>query len=281
MRAVLVFCEGNHDVVFVSRSLGAVAGCKWSKERIRDLPSPLGPKVDPRDPNKFVFDSLITKHYRAQKLEDLQPRPAAHAPVPTFEAVVRDPSTLIYYVLIRCNGDGASGRSIKLIEDFRNTFPFHPDITQIASAFVFDADADVSARAAAFTAAYARCLQPGAAMRHDDWMSGPLGPAGLYIFHDPATRAGTLEDSLAPLVEAQWKDRWDAAGRYLTAHARPEDPVSLKLAERHKAQINVTGQFLFPGDPMTMVLERDGLQQRHFAGPTSQSLVAFLRRAPF
>ena len=42
MKAVLVLCEGRHDVVFVQRSLGAVAGCRWVDQPMKDLPSPFG-----------------------------------------------------------------------------------------------------------------------------------------------------------------------------------------------------------------------------------------------
>ena len=42
MKAVLVFCEGYHDVVFAQRSLGAHGGCEWVGRPIRELPTPFG-----------------------------------------------------------------------------------------------------------------------------------------------------------------------------------------------------------------------------------------------
>ena len=42
MKAVLVFCEGRHDVAFAQRSLGAHGGCKWVDKPVRELPSPFG-----------------------------------------------------------------------------------------------------------------------------------------------------------------------------------------------------------------------------------------------
>ena len=44
MKAVLVFCEGRHDVVFAQRSLGVHGGCQWVGKAIGELPSPFGPK---------------------------------------------------------------------------------------------------------------------------------------------------------------------------------------------------------------------------------------------
>ena len=34
MRAVLVFCEGRHDVVFTQRSLGALGDCSWVRKPV-------------------------------------------------------------------------------------------------------------------------------------------------------------------------------------------------------------------------------------------------------
>lgn len=50
MKAVFVFCEGNHDVAFVVRSLGQVANATWVGEPIGKLPSPLGPIADLTNP---------------------------------------------------------------------------------------------------------------------------------------------------------------------------------------------------------------------------------------
>lgn len=58
------------------------------------------------------------------------------------------------------------------------------------------------------------------------------------------------------------------------------DPVTLKRSEWLKAQINVTGQFLFPGDPMSIVISKSSkrtcLSDGHFSNGESQSLVNFL-----
>lgn len=45
MKAVFVFCEGNHDVTFIVRSIGNVQkeNATWVGDPIGKLPSPLGP----------------------------------------------------------------------------------------------------------------------------------------------------------------------------------------------------------------------------------------------
>ncbi|MGN6317372.1 hypothetical protein [Trinickia sp.] len=140
-------------------------------------------------------------------------------------------------------------------------------------------------REASFVKEYAGLLGDLPPPTHGAWVKDPF-PIGLYVFHDEATKQGTLEEIVAPLVEAEWGARWKEAGIYLSNNAVPADPVSAKRSELLKAQINVTGQFLFPGDPMSVVIGKprrgaSGLSDTHFAGPESQSLVTFLRGVPW
>lgn len=278
MRAVFVFCEGAHDVTFVTRSLGRVANARWLGDPIGQLPSPLGPIPDPAQPARPKLESLIARRHARRTLDELRLQEAAHAPLPAFEAIVQAGETL--YVLMRCHGDGAARASIELLDDVDAVLAFGTRIKQIAAAFLFDADASVETRAASFATEYAALFGAVEAPGHDAWVRG-RHRVGLHVFHDEATGGGTLEELLAPLVAAQWGARWAGAHDYLDTHADPGDPVSVKRSERLKAQINVTGQFLFPGDPMSIVLARRGLDGEHFGGPASQALVSFLQRVPW
>ena len=73
MKAVLVFCEGRHDVVFAQRSLGAHGGCEWVDRPVRELPSPFGR-------GRAAARGLIARRFERQALEDLTLRDAAHPP---------------------------------------------------------------------------------------------------------------------------------------------------------------------------------------------------------
>jgi hypothetical protein len=285
MKAIFIFCEGNHDVTFVIRSLGQVAGATWVGAPIRELPSPLGPILDPGNPSKPKLESLIARRYSSRTLDDLHLKAAAHAPVPAFEAIVRANDTL--YVLIRCHGDDASEAAIELLSDMSALMlPIYgTDVKEIAAAFVFDADDSLADRESTFATDYAALMNGATAPSHGNWVSG-RNRVGLYIFHDQKRKAGTLEELVAPLVEAEWGDRWKEAGTYLDTYAHPQDPVKKKNSEWLKAQINVTGQFLFPGDPMSVVISKQkgsapGLCDKHFQGAESQSLVRFLENAPW
>jgi hypothetical protein len=280
MKAVFVFCEGNHDVTFVVRSLGQLANASWVGDPIGKLPSPLGPVADPGNPGKPKLESLIAKRYSSRSLEGLKLQTAAHAPLPAFEAVVQATDTI--YVLVRCHGDGAASSATDLLNDITTLLnpAFGTDIKEIAAAFLFDADTSLSQRESAFASEYAQLLQSVPAPKHGGWVKGSHR-VGLYVFHDQVTQQGTLEELIAPLVATEWNARWQGADGYLSTHAQPTDPVKTKRAEWLKAQISATGQFLFPGDPMSVVLSKRGLPDSHFIGAEPQSLVRFLQGVPW
>ena len=80
MKAVLVICEGRHDVVFVQRSLGAVAGCRWVKDRIKDLPPPFGTIPGPSP--KGLIAQRIERDVDDLTLTKCRISPAAAIPLP-------------------------------------------------------------------------------------------------------------------------------------------------------------------------------------------------------
>jgi hypothetical protein len=279
MKAVFVFCEGNHDVAFVTRSLGQVANATWVADPIGKLPSPLGPIPDPKNPAKPKLESLIAKRYSRRVLDDLKLQAAAHAAPPAFDSIVKVSDTL--YVMVRCHGDGAAQHAVDVASLLIPAFG--TDVKEIAAAFLFDADAALAQREATFAQEYAGLLQGGAAPTHGNWIKTP-SRVGLYVFHDPTQKKGTLEELLAPLVAQEWSARWQAAETYLTTYVAPGEPIAgNKPAELLKAKITVTGQFRTPGDPMTTILSdrKWGLPAKHFTGPASQSLVTFLQGVPW
>lgn len=286
MRAVLVFCEGSHDIVFATRSLGALAGGKWMGQPISKLPSPFGPRTDPSNPQRPVVRSFIVERLRTRAIDELRLRDAAHPAPPSFQAFVHVDADDVLFALLRSGGDSAAKASLDLIQDVVTLMPLGLDVTEVAVAFLFDADVDgVQAREASFERTHQRLLGSAGGPKHGVWVNTDVNgmeiPVGLYIFHDPSTGEGTLEDTLAPMVASEWPKRWTGAETYLGKHQEAQDPVATKRSERLKAQISISGQFLFPGDPMTQVLARNGLPSSHFQGPASKALVDFLRSAPW
>ncbi len=283
MNAVLVFCEGNHDVRYTVRCLGVIRNADWVGAPIRDLPAPFGPVHDPNNPHNPKIQSIIIRRYLDRSLDTLHLQAAVHPPLPSFEAIVKDTSSDTLYVIIKSHGDRASAAAITLLHDVESLLlpGFGADIQKISAAFVYDADnGGVSQREAEFASEYASILN-GAKPSHKKWLHGKTFPVGLYVFHDEDTQQGTLEDILAPLVKATWIDRWQAAGHYLDKYKSPSDPVTRKHAEYIKAQSCITGQFLFPGDPMTRIFDKRGLPDSCFDSDQPQAFVDFLTRVPW
>jgi hypothetical protein len=194
MRGVLVFCEGNHDVAFVSRSLGAlVEDAHFVKGPISGLPAPFGTKKNPKHPKQAASKSVIERRYLSRDMRDLELSDATHAPTPVFDRVVALPADDTLYVIMRCGSDRAARPVLELLEDIRAVMAVVLDLDALALAFVLDADdAGVGAREDGFSRDYAACLAPEQAspIHHAQWGQGRDGPVGLFVFHDPGTGTG-------------------------------------------------------------------------------------------
>ena len=108
-------------------------------------------------------------------------------------------------------------------------------------------------------------------------------PVGLFVFHRSTQEpTGTIEDHLAPMVARAWPERHAEASRFIDQNRGEEDEVSRSESERLKAIITVAGQFNCPGDPMSIIIGRNGLPRAQFeASPPSAELADFLTRAPW
>ena len=281
MKAVLVFCEGRHDVVFAQRSLGAHGGCEWVDRPVGELPSPFGR-------GRAVAKGLIARRFERQALEDLPLRDAARPPLPCFDAVVENPATGTMFVLVRTHGQDQSGACLELLEDLQDTFVDQPadtfDVSEYAAAFLFDAnDEGVEAKVAGFRERYGAHFGDLSNLGHGGWLAGTTVPVGCFVFHKSAQEpTGTIEDHLAPMAARAWPARFAEAGRFIDDNRDGDDSVSGSEAERLKAVITVAGQFNHPGAPMSIIIGRSGLPRARFkASPVSADLAAFLTGAPW
>ena len=281
MKAVLVFCEGRHDVVFAQRSLGAHGGCEWVDRPVGELPSPFGR-------GRAVAKGLIARRFERQALEDLRLRDAARPPLPCFEAVVENTATGTMFVLVRTHGQDQAGACLELLQDLQDTFVDQPadtfDVSKYAAAFLFDANGEgVEAKVARFRERYDGHFGDLASLAHGGWLAETTVPVGCFVFHKSAQEPiGTIEDHLAPMAARAWPARFAEAGRFIEENRGGEDKVSASEGERLKAIITVAGQFNCPGDPMSSIIDRNGLPRAQFkASSLSAELADFLTRAPW
>ena len=281
MRAVLVFCEGSHDVAFTQRSLGAVAQCKWVSKSIRELPSPFG-----KSPT--ASKGLLATRLERRGIEDLNLQMATHPPLPSFEAIVEDTASKTMFMLIRTSGKYQVDPVHDLLRDLQDTFDETLvdtyDVAEYAAAFLFDANTvGMTATIDDFRQRYDNHFGDLSGVDHGTWDTTEISPVGCFVFHDRNDdRTGTLEDHLAPMVNTEWPDRYAKAYDFINDYSNESDKVSGSGASQLKAVITAAGQFRVPGAGLTQVIGRGGLSQAVFEESSlSQELVAFLMAAPW
>ena len=278
MKAVLVICEGRHDVVFVQRSLGAVAGCRWMEEHIKELPSPFGtiPGISKK--------GLIARRFE-RDVDDLTLRSVEYPPLPQFHSPVFDESADIIFLPVRANGKTQVAAVIDLLEGVEASMGVGGvDVSEYAVAFLFDADAiGRTATLEAFRDGYGEHFGGLSEPRHSKWVATATCPVGVFVFHrTEADETGTLEDHLAPMVESDQPDRYAIARGFIDDNRKPGDEVSRNDAARLKAVITSAGQFKHPGKSLSTMIARGGLPEDQFkTSPMSRALVDFLQGTPW
>ena len=278
MKAVLVLCEGRHEIVFVQRSLGAVAGCRWVDQPMKDLPSPFGAIPG-------ISEGLIAEHVK-KDTDKLTLRSAAYpAPPPQYESAVFDEEADTIFLLVRANGKNQAEAVIGLLEDVDASMGVGGvDVSEYAVAFLFDADATgLTATLEAFRDGYGSHFGDLSELGHSKWVATATCPVSVFVFHRTAAdETGTLEDHLAPMVESAWPDRYSAARGFIDDNRKPGDEVSRNDATRLKAIITSAGQFDHPGAPLSTMIARDGLPEGQFkTSPVSKALAVFLQGVPW
>jgi len=277
MKAVLVFCEGRHDVVFTQRSLGAHGGCKWVDKPIGELPSPFGPGGVGRK-------GLVARRFERYALEDRTLQDAASPSMPSFASIVENTATGTVFFLIEAGGQDRSHPNLELLEELKVTFDSVSrgtfDVSDYSAAFLFDANGEgVTSTLETFRDCYGSHFGNLSNLEHGRWAETSV-PVGCFVFHGQ-DRTGTLEDHLAPMVARAWPGRYAGAERFVDESRAAGDEVSKSGAKRLKAVITAAGQFDHPGDPMSKIIGHAGLPAAQFEeSRVSRELADFLAAAP-
>lgn len=276
MKAVMVFCEGMHDVVFVRRSLEACRGYSTINKPVRELPSPFGVGATARK-------GFIAMHFDRQDIEDLK-IDSEYPRTPKFESFIESSLGDPVFVLIRAGGNTKAKKVIDLLQHLDDVLDSDEyDVTEYAAAFLFDANArGLVETLEAFRQDYGTCFGDFSQVKHAGWISTATIPVGVFVFHrSPQEETGTLEDHLAPMVESWTPDRYAGAKAFIEDNTRHGDAASRDQARRLKAILTVTGQFGHPGASLSVIL-RKGLPDDKFStSRASQALVEFLEGVPW
>lgn len=278
MKAVLVICEGRHDAIFVQRSLGAVADCRWFDETIRHLPSPFG-SVPGRSPKGLVAQRM------EREVDNLKLREAEYPVLPQYESAVVDDATRTLFVMVRARGKEHAAAVTELLRDVNAALEVGPvDVTEYAAAFLFDANSQgLQDTLSAFRDSYQQHFGDLATAEHAQWLSTTTCHAGVFVVHrSPSDQTGTLEDHVAPMVASAWPRHHNAARAFVDDNRRDGDAASGNDSARLKAIITSAGQFRHPGRPLTTVIAHDGIPAAQFAQcELSRDLVRFLQAVPW
>ena len=278
MKAVLVICEGRHDIIFVQRSLGAVAGCEWFDQPIRKLPSPFGSM--PPQSRKGLIARRLERNPDALTLQE-----TAYPSLPQFVSAVVDEGTQTLYVLIRANGKQQADAVVDLLRDLDDSLDLGSvDISRYATAFLFDAnDEGLAATLTTFRKGYGEHFGDLSTAGHAAWVDAPKGHVGAFVIHkSPSDQTGTLEDHLAPLAAEAWPGHFDAAKVFIDDGRQDDETVSKSEANRLRAIITSAGQFQRPGASLLTLIAREGIPKAHFkACELSKELVRFLQAVPW
>ena len=281
MKAVLVFCEGHHDVVFAARSLSVVARCSLVKKQIRELPSPFGPGDTARK-------GLLATRLERRDIEDLNLQVAAHPPLPSFDAIVEDTVAGTMFMLVRTHGKDRVKAVQGLLADLRvifdRTLVDTYDVAEYAIAFLFDANAIGMVKTInCFRQRYTDDFGDLSGVDHGKWTTTEVSPVGCFVFHTESTdKTGTLDDHLASMARAEWPDRYVKAHAFVRDNKKESDRVSRSGARQSKAVITAAGQFHVPGAGLTQVIGCRGLSKTVFEESVlSKDLVAFLKATPW
>ena len=292
MKAVLVFCEGRHDVAFVEGSLRALGGCDQPTTTISKLPSPFGMGRTGR--SRMRRRCLLMERLEDHDRKNLTLTEAAESPRPSFEAFLRNAKSRTVFFLVSTGGKfrtetvGKERRILTadLLRQLRVAFSQNLldgyDVKQYATAFLFDADNEgVEQTLTTFRKWYTDHLGDLSEAGHGNWLAKTQVPVGCFIFHRPDDLKGTLEDHLEEMARDAWPNTYKAANRFIRDNCGPKAGLSANRAKRVKAAITVSGQCDDPGAPMTAIIQK-GLHQEHFHKlPLTGELVAFLSNTPW
>ena len=277
MKAVLVICEGLHDIIFVQRSLGAVAGCKWFNQPIKELPSPFGSM--PSQSKKGLVARRIER-----EVGDLTLREVAYPLLPQFESAVLDEAKETIFLMIRANGKKQVDAVIDLLQDINASLDLESRISRYAAAFLFDAnDEGLAATLDAFRDGYGEHFGDLSTANHAVWVKAPTCHVGAFVVHKSSSDlTGTLEDHLVPLATAAWPSHFNAASAFIDDGRQDDETASKSKASRLRAIITSAGQFQHPGAPLSTIVAREGIPTAQFeACELSQELVRFLQAVPW
>lgn len=292
-RVLAVFCEGAHDIAFISRVLKYCMGFKRDQTlRINEFPAP--------------FDSLFDESVKSHAVDDLKLDMARKFFLP--DQVMRKGTDWI--LLFNSGGDTQQAKIQSFLADLlplaESAQAFAKPGSTVAQSidylFIFDVDTKgvlhrVNKMHNDFAQIELKQFEEDEPTPPEfmPFISGDFvasqSPYG-YTFENKAlyvwgetTEKGTLEDWLIPMFKSKQPANLSTAYAALDEMFEWGDKNSVaKQSKRHKTAITLLGQGKKPGSSMAVIVEQAELLTKadYKQSPHVQDLVQFIHQwAPF
>jgi|SaaInlStandDraft_4_1057021.scaffolds.fasta_scaffold01244_7 hypothetical protein len=239
-KIIIVFCEGQHDIAFLSKVL-FVDGFIPYKKKIKDFIKPLNKQYEIELSKKEIADKKL-----GFQSEYMVPSVALH----------KDENTLV--LLHNLNGDGKATERNKILSMYQNIQSDDDDFTNFNLNFrflyFFDADdKGIQTRVNEINSE----LNLSDNLEHNKINTIDLAEWGCYVFHKDED-SGDLEDILLDLMKPNNEDIFINSQSYLTTNNLSEDRQKeficndieekyddrIKFKEK-KSLISIAGQLQF------------------------------------
>lgn len=249
MRLLVTIVEGDHDAVFVERSLQTFAGFTHYFEPLARYPAPLGGGA-----TTYLL-RYVSRNAQAQ----LNLREATARPRPSIACALRARDTIA--LVFESHGVDRDEAAV-LVNELAELFgggDVNSEFTSVAFAFITDADtSDATTRAAQVVARHGATLGL-TGLIPDTWTAGTKHHALVHVFAEPGKTSGALEHHLGPLVELARPAEWKAACAFIDQTTPVRSRLTGNAGRRLKALITCAGQFEHPGLAMSKMIRYEAL----------------------
>lgn len=247
MRAVIVLCEGPHDISFLIRILRTQKIYRYS-DKIKDLPYPF---------NEYILRIFKEYDYENISLQEIKP------PLPY---ILRKEDT--FYFLYAMGGNTNEKMTSSIINKIISFIPREDDILFQDSSensienytFVFFYDADDRGKSSVVNyIKYKYRIIFGEdidTLEHSNIVDGKNYRIGCYVFSSENKDFGNLESVVIPLMKSKYEDMFEYADVFYERHV---DMVEDRFLNKNKSLIGIVGQIENPGCSNSVIIQYSSL----------------------
>lgn len=285
MHVTFVFCEGAHDIAFLSRLLTKLGRCTEYRKTLEAYPTPLG--------------NFLAKRLEQRPVQSLPVRDLQRGDPPVLESVLQsstDANAKKIYLFLNCHGQDRHGCIKELLVQFAklwsSNFGTNPNSTtsmqRWSMAFFYDADSiGVDGTLDQFKARYADVLGDLTPLTSRSWIRTVITAregktvdcdVGCFIFSAPGATQGTLEDGLLAMLHDEDGRLFDASTAFIDGHALAGCAVTRGPdSKRKKAIVTAAAQFDHPSYSMAVFLRDTKMltSETLYANEMCEAIISF------